>query len=778
MSNFLELAQALQMAIKALQMYTAAHPRSQEALAALSASVAGWLKDRPELQMTASAGKVFMDGAPVEGTSLHLTALIRQLTERQIAGFIIKHGVSTEELLAMLQILILKPAKLEEMGGVAKVVADKNLYYISLSQTQYREVREGEGGDEDHGGAQSGQESGSTPPPEPPTPKDTTTPLLLSIAEALQQWREQLIAASLLSNDAGAESGMKPPAFLGHLGPMAEAAGWGETFPSAPQMESLRQALGNLPGETQLAILRGMSTLPKVPGGLRMGFQALAPEIVALATADLLAKGTSWNNLKESLSELVRLSPQKQALLTSLEASLVKSGLSPAQAQELLRQLEWEGQPLEERIRKALEEDRLWDLSLEQRLSFMRELLEQGRTEPFLRILDLVLAACTEEDPHLREIGVLTLAGITHWLIDPGLPLEAEGPILESLSANFGWEPLPYVHRSSEEGLGTYLACFLKRGEVAQAQTLLQDLQGLCAFLEEKQEWRDQGLERLKGILTRPEAVSSAVEAMHRSEPETALSTFLPYFEFLGESGSQELIRLLGEEPERKRRGRLLDVIRALGPLALLALQESLSSPVWYLVRNTLNLLADMGDAGMLSEVAGCLKHPDGRVKRAAVRALWKLGGPACAPHLLPIFPTGDPETQIEILFGLGQVQSVMAVPVLAEALPNPHLPERVRLKLAETLGQIGNPGAIPALVELVRRKGRIFTSAEPTELRLAAARALVAIGTSSAMDSMKKLVEDEPRSKDKDALQGVLIQSSNPGQNPGHNQGPLQGKT
>ena len=124
MSTFLELAQILQMAVKALQMYTAAHPRSQEALGTLAAAVNGWLQDRPELQMAASAGKVFVDGAPVEGSSLHLTALVRQLSERQISGFVLQRGVPAEELLAMLEILILKPAKLEELGGVAKVLAE------------------------------------------------------------------------------------------------------------------------------------------------------------------------------------------------------------------------------------------------------------------------------------------------------------------------------------------------------------------------------------------------------------------------------------------------------------------------------------------------------------------------------------------------------------------------------------------------------------------------------------------------------------------------------
>ena len=62
-----------------------------------------------------------------------------------------------------------------------------------------------------------------------------------------------------------------------------------------------------------------------------------------------------------------------------------------------------------------------------------------------------------------------------------------------------------------------------------------------------------------------------------------------------------------------------------------------------------MNLLSDMGDAAALEPVRACLAHPDGRVKRAAVRAMWKLAGPASVPHLLAAIPLVDPETQSEI---------------------------------------------------------------------------------------------------------------------------------
>jgi len=754
-STFLELAQTLQMAVKALQMYTAAHPRAQEALRTLANALTQWLQDRPELQMAASSGKVFVDGAPVEGNSLHLTALVRQLSERQIAGFVIQRGAPAEELLAMLEILILKPAKLEELGGVASVLASRNLRYITLSQTQYREVREGDG--DSRGPAQNAGDGQGEARIENQREREVQAePLAFDIAEALDHWRKHL-AVSTQGLTLSAQDGFLgfiPAAPLGGLGSGALEAGWGAGFPTAFQMEALRQALKGLPGEQQLAILKGLDSLPEAPVGLRMGFQALAPEVIAQASAELLSRGFAWSDLKETLYDLLSVSPERQTMLNGLKAAMGGHG---SQFSDLLLQLDWDHQSMETKIQRIVEDRRLWDLTLEQRLGFLQELLKQGRTEPFLRILETILDTLTEEETAPREAAAQTLAGVTHWLPDPAFPPEAQGAILDGLKGHFGWEPVPHIHRSTEEGIETLFHHFLERGEITPLLGLLQELEGLLAFMEDQQEWRGQALERLLRKLSAPAAVALAAEALHRAEPEEILASFVPYFECLGEVGAEGLLRLLGEEPDRKRRGRLLELIRALGPMALTALTAGLQSPTWYLVRNTLNLLADMGDAGMLEEVAQCLRHGDGRVRRAAVRALWKLGGPACAAHLLPVFPGTDPETQVEILFGLGQVQSGMAVFVLADFAKNPDVPERLRIKTLETLGQIGHPSSLPLLAEFIRRKGRIFTTAEPTEVRVAAARALLALGTQQATDTLRILVEGEPRNKDREALQQVL---------------------
>jgi len=746
--NFLDLVQTLQMALKALLMYTDTHPRSQAGLQALQEGIEAWLASKPTLHIAASGGKLFLDGAPAEGQNLHTAALVRQLSERQISGFVIQRGVTQEELLGMLKILILKPAKLEELGGVAKVMVEQRLQRITLSQTQYKEVREGDPQGSDEG------------PVELAAQIQSALPAIMDLSKMLKRWQEGLESAlpspegALPGGQGGAGEAL--PMDLAFLRPVAEELGWGSGFPTAPQMEALRQALLALPGPTLLSTLRGLETLPSTPTSLGMAFQSLAPEMLGHAASKTLLQAGAWWGLKETRLSCIRPSPRRQAMVASLEAQFRGHGLEPGRMQDLLRQMDWDNQSLDEKVRRATSEAALWDLSLDQRLTLLRELLDLNRSEEFLQVLELFLEQLTSEDAFRRDAAAKALAAVSHWMQEPGLPLEAQGPLLQGLVAHFGWESVPAIHAITTQALETVLACLVSRGEAPLAQAMIQEMEGLCAFLEDSPEWRGQGLLKLRGRLTAEDLMSAAVENLHRAEAEDMLTNAIPYFEFLGEPAARYLVDTLGEEPDRKRRGRLLDVIRVLGPVAIPALQEGLHSPTWYLVRNTLNLLADMGDAGLLDDVVACLRHGDGRVRRSAVRALWKLGGPAGGKHLLACLPGTDPETQMEILFGLGQIQAPEAVPALLELAKSGGTAERLRIKAIETLGQISAPAAIPGLLELIRRKGRIFTSAEATDIRIAAARALLAIGTPQGELGLRQVVADEPRNQDRDALQRI----------------------
>lgn len=767
MIRFLELVQTLQMAVKSLQMYTAAHPRTQEALGTLARGLEDWLGERPSLHLAASSGKVFLDGQPVEAASIHLNTLARQLSERRISGFVFQRGVSTEELQAVLNLLILKPARVEELGGPAAILARESLPHVRLSQTQYREVSEGsEDGTGEVTPPSAAPAAPATPAEVPPGPAPDAAPPDATVL--WQTWAQALAAAlaeaSALDPLLGAAPlverfpGERPPTQLGHLGDLARGLGWGEAFPAPEQLEGLRSALAALPPEEQISVVAGIPTLSPAPPSLRMGFAALAPEALGAGASALAAAGTPWEDLQVVLAEILRFSSQKAAMLEGLAHAWAARGLDGSGLDQLAHRMTWEDRSLEDRLELALQEGPFWELSLDQRLAFLRRLLEAGRTDSFLALLERILDALTSEAAARRESAARTLAGVTPWLRDPGLPLEAEGPLVEGLSAHFGWEPLEQILVPTAASLAQVLDYLIHQGQMGSARGLMDDLTNLSAFLEVPAPWREAALEGLRRRLASPELLKTAVEQLQATEPERILSEFIPFFEAIGPEAATCLVDVLGTEPDRKRRARLVDVIRVLGELAIPALREGLASPRWYLVRNTLNLLADMGDASLLTPVLDCLGHADGRVRRAAVRAAWRLAGPDAEHPLLELLPQTDAETQEEILFVLAQMRSLHATPLLSALAANAKLPEKLRIRFVEVLGQIGDPKAVRGLSDLLKRKGRMFfTHVEPQDLRLAAARALAAISDPGALAALQQVVGEEPRGEARTALERIL---------------------
>lgn len=793
MASLADLAAALQKALKSQQMYGDGHPRAVDDLELLHRAFTAWLEDSGTLQIAAAETRLLVDGVPFEGGTVHTAALHRMLRERALPGFVFIKGLRAEELRALLQLLRLKGERLEEAGGAAAFLEAQGVAHVRPTQARYLEVHEGEA---------AGPASQEPPPPpaerrEPPPSVPVDVPpgappnLVVVVKEALRStFGEPRNGESSGSfriprpapeggdegmpdlgpgGGTGSGPGAAPgpagpgsvlqiiPAYLGDLGPMGYNIGLGEGMPTAAQMAVLRAALETLAPEAQLGMLAGLPTLPAKPQGLALGIKELAGEILGLATVGLLKRQVPWAHLQGVLQTILRPLPERDAMGRALAIHMREHGFDGDLAEGLLRHVRWEGMSLEARVVQVLEEGQLWAISLEQRLAFLRELLDTGRDDAFLRVLGLVTDALTAEDAAVRLVAAQTLRGVAPWAREPGLPSGAERDLAEKLKAHFAWEPAEPVHLHTSETLRLLLPLWVERGELGETRDFLTSLEALSALQGGDQPWRTWALEQARERLAAPDLLAKAYPRLFLPDRERVASESLPYFQWLGEVAIRYLVVALGQESDRHWRGRLLELLRGTGAQAIPPLREALRSPAWYLVRNALNLLAELGDAGSAEAVQPHLRHADGRVRRAAVRALWKLLGPGCAPALGALLPDTDPETQMEILFGLGQAKAAEAAPsVLALAL-DARAPEKLRLRAFDTLPLLGAATAVAPLAELFKRRKGLFGGAEPFEIRLAAAKALKGIGSPEARWALMKAVEAEPKGRERAAFEQVL---------------------
>jgi hypothetical protein len=825
---FADLAAALQKALKSQQMYGETHPRAQEDLAHLHRIFAGWLEEHAVLQVTATETRLLVDGAPYDAATVHTVALHRLLAERALAGFVFLKGLREDEVKALLQILRLKPARLEEAGGAAAFLEAQGVAHVRPSQTRYLEVHEGEavvalgqaeetdpaseagvGSHPAQGeglgaglgaglgpgqGAGFGGPAAAAPPPISGSAVMPGAPpnLVSLVKEALSSTFSERMSSESSGSirlphlaapeaatlpEAASEAPAPPaappaggfsgsglgsvlhiiPAYLGDLGPMGYNIGLGEGMPTAAQMAVLRSALESLAPESQLSMLAGLPTLPAKPQGLALGIKELAGEILAMATVGLLERQVPWAHLQGVLQSILRPLQEREAMVRALAIQMRERGLDGDLAEALLRHVRWEALSLEARVVQVLEEGQLWAISLEQRLAFLRELLDTGREDAFHRVLGLVYEVLTTQDEGTRLVAAQTLRGVLPWAREPGLPGEDERELAERLKAHFAWEPSEPIHLHSSEALRQLLPLWVERGALAEVRDFATSLAELSALQEGGQPWRGWALEQLQARLRAPDLLARAYPQLFLPDRERVAAVSLPYFQWLGEEAIRYLVVALGQEGDRHWRGRLLELLRSTGAQAAPALLEALKSPAWFLVRNALNLLSEVGDASCVEAVQAHLRHADGRVRRAAVRALWKLQGAACASALTALLPDTDPETQQEILFGLGQAKAADAAPaVLALALDG-RAPEKLRLRAFDTLPLLGSGAAIAPLAELFKRKKGLFGGAEPFEIRLAAAKALRGIGSPEARWALMKVVEAEPKGRERTAFEQIL---------------------
>ena len=91
------------------------------------------------------------------------------------------------------------------------------------------------------------------------------------------------------------------------------------------------------------------------------------------------------------------------------------------------------------------------------------------------------------------------------------------------------------------------------------------------------------------------------------------------------------LIERLAEEENRAHRARLVTLLKEMGKGTSGPFLARLEDPRWFLVRNVVGILGDIGDVSVLPRLRGVFAHSDPRVRREAVRTLSRfVANPGC----------------------------------------------------------------------------------------------------------------------------------------------------
>jgi HEAT repeat protein len=234
--------------------------------------------------------------------------------------------------------------------------------------------------------------------------------------------------------------------------------------------------------------------------------------------------------------------------------------------------------------------------------------------------------------------------------------------------------------------------------------------------------------------MTTPAVASHIVARLGATRDETERSSLVHLISQVGMEGALALADALEESRDRFQRRAFLDAMVALGPMGLEMAERMVRDPRWFVVRNGVTVIGELGGEEAVTHLTATLANADSRVRRETVLSLAKVGGLDAEMLLLGMLNDGEPEVRAAACRGLGALKSDRALRSLLGALKD-HDPG-VQVDCLRALGQIGDPGAV-RLVEK-RALGGLFS--RPTqEVRIAAFRALAGIGTPQALRTLEK---------------------------------------
>ena len=191
---------------------------------------------------------------------------------------------------------------------------------------------------------------------------------------------------------------------------------------------------------------------------------------------------------------------------------------------------------------------------------------------------------------------------------------------------------------------------------------------------------------------------------------------------------------------DRYARRTFLDTMVEMGTNAMPVIEKMVEDGRWFVVRNALAILGEVGGERPVELIISTLAHADARVRREALMALAKVGGEDAGQLVYGMIDDPDADVRLAAAMAAGALKVDRALRPLLALLEEESDPDVV-VGVLHALGQLGDPGAVNAIEK--RAVGSFF-SRPPTEVRIAAYRALHSIGTPRAKSLLVQAADDK----------------------------------
>lgn len=209
----------------------------------------------------------------------------------------------------------------------------------------------------------------------------------------------------------------------------------------------------------------------------------------------------------------------------------------------------------------------------------------------------------------------------------------------------------------------------------------------------------------------------------------------------IGQTLAYPLIQRLCVSESLHTRKTIAIALTISGEAAIPALITMLKDERWYVVRNIVTIIGEIGSDDAISALKMTARHPEPKVRKEIIKSFMKIDPQAAEATLISLMDDEDSDVVRQAIYCLGASRSKAAVKPLLDiiSVSDAFLKELPLKKQAlAALGRIGDRQATDSLLHIIVTIGWLAPG-RWQELKIAAAAALGQLGDEAAIPLLKK---------------------------------------
>ncbi len=288
--------------------------------------------------------------------------------------------------------------------------------------------------------------------------------------------------------------------------------------------------------------------------------------------------------------------------------------------------------------------------------NYIFSLLSSGRAEDAALLLQRLGESARCSDVELRERSVMALSFLIGQILEKE-NLDALEPLSKLLVE---WLQFETVYIS---GFPSICKQIQQIGQLMLDRRLFNEAESLLVIIYQIQSGILEKGNTIRGMLAKIQDNIASREILeilvdeYLLDEEKKLSSVDNILVYLGRRAVIFLLNKLMHSDSRRDRFLLMRLIPVAGNVAVPVLVECLKkNPPWYVVRNIIYIIAEMGDPSLYSMVQPYLKHKDIRVQQEVINCINRLDGSKMKPRLLEALMLVDDELKLSLVVHLAQL--------------------------------------------------------------------------------------------------------------------------